>query len=129
MAGGSFTHRVEWTTRWATTVRADIFYDFTQSLIPKFPVGSPYLLPTEGQNGIPPTPFLGGGVTVTQDFQPSPWLVLRLEYVHRQANVPYFSGPGGITGPGGVLAANPATFVPDLRNYDDRVFFNITLRL
>jgi hypothetical protein len=129
MAGASFAHRVEWTTKWATTIRGDLFYDATQSLIPHLPVGSPYLLPTQPQNGMPGKPFLGGGVTVTQDFLPSPWLLMRLEYVHREANVPYFSGPGGITGPGGVPAADPATFTPDLRNRDDRITVGATLRL
>ncbi len=56
-------------------------------------------------------------------------VVTRLEYAHREANVPYFSGPGGITGPGGVAAKDPSTFTPDLRKRDDRILFNVTLRL
>ena len=129
IVGASLAHRIEWTQHWATTVRGDVFYDATQSLIPKLPVGSPYHLPTEGHDGIPPQPFFAGGLTVTQDFLPSPWIIARLEYAHREANVPYFSGPGGITGPGGVAAKDPATFTPDLRKHDDRILFNVTLRL
>jgi hypothetical protein len=66
------------------------------------------------------------------DFWPSPWLLTRLEYAHRWANQPIFSGHQGITGPGGQLpadAASAATFTPDLRRTDDRVIFNVTLRL
>jgi hypothetical protein len=57
-------------------------------------------------------------------------LLLRLEYMHRWTNIPYFSGPGGITGPGGVAPAGPASsFTPDLRKSDDRMAVNATLRL
>ena len=129
MVGASLTHRVQWSDQWATTLRGDLFYDSTQALIPKLPLASPYKLPTEAQNGIPPQPFLGGGITLTQDYLPSPWIVTRLEYSHREANVPYFSGPGGITGPGGIAAMDFRTFKPDLRNRDDRILFNVTLRL
>jgi hypothetical protein len=122
VAGASLTNRIEWDRRFATTVRFDIYYDQVHALIPQLPVGSPYTLPTA-------PPFLGGGFTVTNDFLPSPWIVFRLEYAHREANQPYFSGPGGITGPGGVAPANPATFTPDLRKYDDRILANMTLRL
>jgi hypothetical protein len=77
-------------------------------------------------------PLIAAGVTTTLDFWPSPWLVTRLEYSHRIANQPLFSGPGGITGPGGVLPTSPAaaaSFTPDLRYTDDRVVLNVTLRL
>jgi len=52
--------------------------------------------------------------------------------MHRWANVPYFSGRGGITGPAGVAPATPAaaaSFTPDLRKSDDRIAANATLRL
>ena len=77
-------------------------------------------------------PFLAAGVSATLDYWPSPWLVTRLEVSHRIANQPLFSGPGGITGPGGELPATPAaaaTFTPDLRTTDDRLMMNVTLRL
>ena len=125
MAGGSLSNRVEIDDRWAFCGRADVFYDQTQALVTQLPLGSPYQLPDQGA-------FLGGGLTATLDFSPSPWLLLRLEYMHRWSNVPYFSGPGGITGPGGVApadAAAAATFTPDLRKSDDRLVVNATLRL
>ena len=126
MAGGSISDRVELTERWAACLRGDVFYDETQALVAQLPLGSAYALPDKGA-------FLAGGVAVTLDFAPSPWLLLRLEYAHRLANMPYFSGPGGITGPGGAapVPGDPAAaaFVPDLRTTDDRLVANATLRL
>src|SRR3984957_6163063 len=125
MMGASLAHRFDWTERWKSTLRVDFLYDQTQAISPKFPVGSAY--PWEGTS-----PFLAGGATATLDFWPSPWLLTRLEYAHRIANQPIFSGPGGITGPNGELPASAAaaeTFTPDLRNSDDRILLNVTLRL
>jgi Putative beta-barrel porin-2, OmpL-like. bbp2 len=125
MGGASLTNRWDWTSKWKTSLRGDFMYDATQAISPKFPVGSYY--PWKGTD-----PFAAGGVTATIDFWPSPWLVTRLEYGHRIANQPLFTGHGGITGPNGFVpttAAEAATFTPDLRNTDDRILFNVTLRL
>ncbi|MGD0678840.1 MAG: outer membrane beta-barrel protein [Polyangiaceae bacterium] len=125
MAGISLSHRWEWTERWKSTLRADYFYDKTQAISPKFPVGSVY--PWKGTD-----PFSAAGLSTTLDYWPSPWLVMRLEASHRLANQPLFSGPGGITGPGGQLPVNAAamsSFAPDLRRTDNRILFNVTLRL
>jgi hypothetical protein len=123
MGGGSLSSRTELDDRWAFCLRADVFYDQTQALVTQLPLGSIYQLPDRGS-------FLGGGMTATLDLSPSPWLLLRLEYMHRWTNIPYFSGPGGITGPGGVAPAGPASsFTPDLRKSDDRMAVNATLRL
>jgi hypothetical protein len=124
MGGVSLAHRFDWTERWKSTIRADFLYDKTQAISPRLPLGSPYALPLG--------PFLGGGLTTTLDFWPSPWLVTRLEYAHRIANQSIFSGPGGITGPNGELptsAAAAASFSPSLRRSDDRIVLNVTLRL
>jgi hypothetical protein len=125
MAGGSLSSRVEIDEHWAFALRIDVFYDKTQALVTQLPLGSPYALPDKGQ-------FLGGGFTATIDLVPNVWLLLHAEYAHRNANIPYFSGPGGITGPNGVAAIDPASiasFTPDLRKSDDRVVVNTTLRL
>ncbi|HEY8040804.1 MAG TPA: outer membrane beta-barrel protein [Polyangiaceae bacterium] len=125
MGGVTVTHHWDWTERWKSTLRGDVFYDSTQAITPRFPVGSVY--PWQGTS-----PFLAGGVTATLDYWPSPWLLTRLEWSHRIANQPLFSGPGGITGPGGqvpVDAAAAASFTPDLRHTDDRVLLDVTLRL
>jgi Putative beta-barrel porin-2, OmpL-like. bbp2 len=125
MGGVTLTHRWDWTEKWKSTLRGDFIYDKTQAITPRFPVGSAY--PWLGTD-----PFFAAGLTATLDFWPSPWLLTRLEFSHRYANQPLFSGPGGITGPGGQLptsAAAAATFTPDLRDTDDRLLFNVTLRL
>jgi hypothetical protein len=123
MGGISIAHRWEWTDRWKSTLRGDFFYDRTQAISPKFPVGSPYAWPGTGT-------LTAGGMAATLDYWPSPWLLTRLEYSHRIANQPLFAGHGGITGPDGVLPATPtAVFTPDLRRTDDRILLNVTLRL
>jgi len=62
--------------------------------------------------GNPPTllknpgdPYKAWDVSVTTDYMPSQYFTYRLEYNHRVANVPYFSGPGGVTPPGGNTGA------------------------
>ncbi len=122
MGGVSIAQHVEWTERWKSTLRVDVFSDETQAITPKFPVGSPYAWPDTGRLAV-------AGVSATIDYWPSPWLVTRLEYSHREANQPLFSGHGGITGPNGVLPADPSTFTPDLARSDDRLIANATLRL
>ena len=113
MTGVTLANRVWWTSWLATTVRGDIFYDQRGSVVQQLPVGDPYMLP-QGRR------YLVGGVSVTQDFQPSPWVLFRLEYAHRESNVPYFSGHGGITGPSGIQGPLVPTFAPDLVQRDDR---------
>ena len=124
IAGMSLSHRWEWTSQWKSTLRGDFLYDETQAISPKFPVGAAY--PWKGTN-----PFFAGGITATLDFWPSPWIVTRLEWSHRAANQPLFSGAGGITGPNGLLPTSStlATFTPDLAKSDDRLLLNVTLRL
>ena len=130
MTGYSLTHRTEFGDGWAVTVRGDIYYDRTRAVTNNLPIGSPYTLPDSKD------PFLGGGFTGTVDYLPSPWILWRLEYAHRAANVPFFSGSGGITGNGPDGTAGPAKglpgyepFTPDLRKSDDRIIANVTLRL
>jgi hypothetical protein len=123
MGGVTLTHRWDWTERWKSTLRGDFLYDQTQAISPKFPVGSAY--PWLGTN-----PFFAAGVTATLDYWPSPWVLTRLEAAHRVANQPLFSGNGGIAGPGGLPPTGGSPpFTPDLRRTDDRVLFNVTLRL
>jgi hypothetical protein len=131
LGGTSLTLRAEWTRQLASTVRGDLFYDHGGAVVSGLPLGSPYMLPGNG-SATNPFEWLGGGVAGTFDWRPSPWLLFRLEYSHRWANQPYFSGHGGITGPNGVPATTSAerdAFTPDLRRSDDRVIANLTLRL
>ncbi len=80
--------------------------------------GTPYF--TEN----PRDPYKAWDVSVTGDYMPSQYFTYRLEYNHRAANVPYFSGPGGVTPPGG-NTGTPGSLVPgwspDLRNSENRI--------
>ncbi len=131
MFGASLTMRVEWTRNVMTTLRWDVFYDQSSAVVMPLPLGNPYSLP--GNVGAAnPYEFLGGGAAVTLDWRPSPWLLVRVEYSHRRANQPYFSGPGGITGPNGIppkTDAERAAFTPDLQRYDNRLVVGATLRM
>ncbi len=67
--------------------------------------GTPYFTENPGQ------PFKAWDTSATFDYMPSQYITFRFEYDHRAANVPYFSGPGGITPSGGNTGA-PGSVVP-----------------
>ncbi|MFO0663700.1 MAG: outer membrane beta-barrel protein [Polyangiaceae bacterium] len=123
--GESITHRIDFKGNVGLTFRADLYYDPSQALVTSLPLESPYTRPAQDRE------FFGGGITTTVDFLPSPWLLTRLEFMHRATSIPYFSGPGGITGPNGVAPSGTAaaTYIPDLRRSDNRIVANVTLRL
>jgi hypothetical protein len=80
--------------------------------------GTPYF--TENPGDI----YKAWDASVTTDYMPSQYITYRLEYNHRASNVPYFSGPGGVTPPGGNTGA-PGSVVagwsPDLRYSENRI--------
>jgi hypothetical protein len=67
--------------------------------------GTPYFTENPGQ------PFKAWDTSATFDYMPAQYITFRFEYDHRASNVPYFSGPGGITPPGGNTGA-PGSLVP-----------------
>jgi hypothetical protein len=50
--------------------------------------------------GNPGNPFKAWDTSITYDYMPKQWLTFRWEYDYRHANVPYWSGKGGVTPPG-----------------------------
>src|SRR5882672_4004439 len=66
--------------------------------------GTPYFTANPGD------PYKAWDVSGTFDWMPSQYITFRWEYNHRAANVPYFSGSGGVTPPGGNNGA-PGSFV------------------
>ena len=56
--------------------------------------GTPYFTENPGD------PYKAWDVSGTFDWMPSQYITFRWEYNHRAANVPYFSGSGGVTPPG-----------------------------
>ncbi len=87
--------------------------------------GTPYFTENPGD------PFKAWDASVTTDYMPSQYFTYRLEYNHRAANVPYFTGPGGLTPPGGNNGA-PSVLVPgwapDLRNSENRITFALLVK-
>jgi len=75
----------------------------------------------------------------TFDYMPSQYITFRWEFDHRAANVPYFSGPGGVTPtscPTAPLVENicgsPGAFVPgftpDLKKIENRINLSILVK-
>ncbi|MHB8485936.1 MAG: outer membrane beta-barrel protein [Candidatus Acidiferrales bacterium] len=65
---------------------------------------SPYFTENPGD------PFKAWDSSVTFDYMPKQYITFRWEYDYRHANVPYWSGRGGITPPGG-NTGSPEDFV------------------
>src|ERR1700756_5915230 len=79
----------------------------------------------------PGDPYKAWDASATFDYMPSQYITFRWEYNHRADNVPYFSGPGGVTPPGGNTGA-PGSVVPgwtpDLRNSENRLNMAILVK-
>jgi hypothetical protein len=95
--------------------------------------GTPYFTENPGD------PFKAWDVSGTFDYMPRQYITFRWEFDHRAANVPYFSGPGGITptscptsplvenicgSPGAVVPG----FTPDLRKIENRIDLSILVK-
>ena len=87
--------------------------------------GTPYFTENPGD------PFKAWDLSATYDYMPSQYITFRWEFDHRHANVPYWSGPGGVTPPGG-NNGNPgvetAGWQPDLRKTEDRATMAILVK-
>jgi hypothetical protein len=88
--------------------------------------GTPYFSAAPGDD------YRAWDASATVDFMPDAWTTLRLEVIHRAANVPYFSGRGGVTPPGGNVGA-PGSSVPgwspDLRKQETRAMVALLFKL
>jgi hypothetical protein len=87
--------------------------------------GTPYFTANPGDQ------YRAWDGSLTFDYMPSQFSTFRFEYNHRAANVPYFSGPGGVTPPGG-NTETPGSLVPgwtpDLRKFENRITFAILVK-
>ena len=95
--------------------------------------GTPYFTENPGD------PFKAWDASGTFDYMPSQYITFRWEFNHRAANVPYFSGPGGITPtscPTAPIVENicgsPGAFVPgftpDLKKIENRATLAILVK-
>ena len=88
--------------------------------------GTPYFTANPGDK------YKAWDASLTFDYMPSQFLTFRWEYNHRAANVPYFSGQGGITPPGGnagPLGSFVSGWAPDLRKYENRLTLAVLVKL
>ena len=87
--------------------------------------GTPYFTENPGD------PYQAWDASATVDYMPSQYVTFRWEYNHRAASVPYFSGPGGVTPPGGNTGppgSQVAGWAPDLRRAEDRLNWAILVK-
>jgi len=80
--------------------------------------GTPYFTENPGDQ------FKAWDASITFDYMPDQFTTFRLELDHREANVPYFAGPGGVTPQGGNTGAPTVLvpgFTPDLRRVENRL--------
>ncbi len=88
---------------------------------------------TEGAypfSAAPGDKFTGWDASANFDWMPNQSLTVRLEYVHRHSDVPYFAGRGGVTSPSGYTTQTlPPDWRPDLVNTEDRVILAVLFRL
>jgi hypothetical protein len=74
--------------------------------------------------------FNGWDCSTNFDWLPNQSLCVRLEYVHRSADVPYFAGRGGVTSPNGYTTQTlPPDWRPDLVKSEDRLILALLFRL
>jgi hypothetical protein len=87
--------------------------------------GTPYFTTNPGD------PYKAWDAQATFDYMPSQFVTFRFEGTHRAASVPYFSGPGGVTPPGG-NSGPPGSLVPgwapDLRKSENRVTIAVLVK-
>jgi hypothetical protein len=87
--------------------------------------GTPYFTENPGD------PYKAWDLSETFDYMPSQYITFRWEFDHRAANVPYFSGSGGITPPGGNTGAPGSLvpgFTPDLVKDENRLDLAILVK-
>ena len=95
--------------------------------------GTPYFTENPGD------PFKAWDASSTFDYMPSQYITFRWEFDHRAANVPYFSGPNGITPTscptpviGNNICGSPGALVPgfspDLKKIENRIDLAILVK-
>ncbi len=94
------------------------------------PANPTTILGTHPFSANPGDQFSGWDCSTNVDWMPNQSLTVRLEYVHREASVPYFAGHGGVTSPSGYVTT-PITngWEPDLVKSEDRVILAVLFRL
>ena len=87
--------------------------------------GTPYFTENPGD------PYKAWDASATFDYMPSQYITFRWEFDHRAASVPYFSGSGGVTPPGGNTGAAGSAvpgWTPDLVKDENRLDLAILVK-
>jgi hypothetical protein len=97
--------------------------------------GTPYFTENPGDQ------FKAWDASATFDYMPSQYITFRWEFDHRAANVPYWSGPGGVTPTSSQcptvpivenICGSPGAFVPgfapDLKKIENRIDLAILVK-
>jgi hypothetical protein len=88
--------------------------------------GTPYFTENPGDK------FKAWDMQLTFDYMPRAFVIFRFEFNHRAANVPYWSGRGGVTPPGG-NQGDPGSLVagwnPDLVKDENRLTAALLIKL
>jgi hypothetical protein len=88
--------------------------------------GTPYFTENPGNQ------FHAWDASLTLDYMPDQFVTFRAEFDRREASVPYFAGPGGVTPVGGNQGSAGSSvpgFQPDLRNSETRLNFALLVKL
>jgi hypothetical protein len=88
--------------------------------------GTPYFTENPGD------PFKAWDSQLTFDYMPKQYITFRAELGYRHASVPYFSGAGGVTPPGGNQGAAGSTvegWAPDLVRSEPRLTLAMLVKL
>jgi len=88
--------------------------------------GTPYFTENPGQK------YDAWDMQISADYSPIPYVTFRVEFNHRAANVPYFTGPGGVTPPGGnngMPGMSIDGWSPDLAYTEDRLTAALMVKL
>lgn len=85
--------------------------------------GNPYFSQNPGDD------FRAWDASITFDYMPEEFITFRTEFIHREANVNYFAGAGGVTSPDNLnTTAHPTNWEPDLRKHEDRINLAMMVR-
>jgi hypothetical protein len=77
----------------------------------------------------PGTKFNAWDYETGMQFMPTEQLTFDMEFNHREADVPYFAGHGGVTSPDGYITTpTPAGWRPDLVKGDTRIILALLVR-
>jgi Putative beta-barrel porin-2, OmpL-like. bbp2 len=85
----------------------------------------------------PGTTFNGQDYSVSAQFMPDDYAEFLVEFVHRQADTPYYAGHGGVTSPSGYnnppvdnpTSSAPPGWRPDLVKSEDRIILAVMVRM